>query len=128
LIHIGAQNTSISLLQNGVSIFNGDLSTGGAYFTDSLAQRLHISPQQAESFKITGRAEQAQGVDLETLLRPTVEELAEEIRRTVSLYGAVPSDEGERGRRQAHWAAVFVGRKNGCSGKDQRAVSRFQRE
>jgi type IV pilus assembly protein PilM len=95
LIHIGAQNTSISLLLKGISIFNGDLSTGGAYFTDSLAQQLNITTQQAESLKITGRAEHAQGVDLETLLRPTSEELAEEIRRTVSLYGTVSSDESD---------------------------------
>ena len=35
------------------------------------------------------------GVDLESALRPISEELAEEIRRTVSLYGAVPSDDND---------------------------------
>jgi type IV pilus assembly protein PilM len=95
LIHIGAQNTTISLLQNGISTFSGDISTGGAYFTDSLAQQLNLSDEQAESFKITGRIEETQGVDLESALRPASEELTEEIRRTVNLYGAVPSDDGD---------------------------------
>lgn len=95
LIHIGAENTSISLLQNGVSTFTGDLSTGGGYFTDNLSHQLNLSREQAESFKITGRSEKAQGIDLEAALRPTSEKLAEEIRRTVSLYGAVPSDDGD---------------------------------
>jgi type IV pilus assembly protein PilM len=95
LIHIGAQNTSISLLQNGVSTFTGDLSIGGAYFTDALAAHGGLSPTAAESFKLTGVVEDHTGLNLAELLQPTIEELAEEIRRTVSLYGAVPSDEGD---------------------------------
>ena len=95
LIHIGAQNTSISLLQNGVSIFTGDLSIGGAYFSESLAAQANIPLAAAESFKLTGHSEQTRGLDLATLVRPVAEELAEEIRRTVSLYGAVPSEEGD---------------------------------
>jgi type IV pilus assembly protein PilM len=95
LIHIGAQNTSISLLQNGVSTFTGDLSIGGAYFTDALASHAGLSAAAAESFKLTGVAEDHKGLALAALLQPTIEELAEEIRRTVSLYGAVPSDEGD---------------------------------
>jgi type IV pilus assembly protein PilM len=95
LIHIGAQNTSISLLQNGVSTFTGDLSIGGAYFTDALASHAGLATAAAESFKLTGVAEDHKGMDLATLLQPTAEELAEEIRRTVSLYGAVPSEEGD---------------------------------
>ncbi|MSP39111.1 MAG: type IV pilus assembly protein PilM [Deltaproteobacteria bacterium] len=95
LIHIGAQNTSISLLQNGVSIFTGDLSFGGAYFSESLAAQANLSLAAAENFKMTGRSEEAQGLDLAALVRPTAEELAEEIRRTVSLYGAVASEEGD---------------------------------
>lgn len=95
LIHIGAENTSISLLQNGVSTFTGDLSTGGSYYTDQLSRQLNLSHEQAESFKITGHSEKTLATDIESALRPTSEELAEEIRRTVSLYGAVPSDEDD---------------------------------
>lgn len=95
LIHIGADNTSISLLQSCVSTFTGDLSTGGRYFSERLAQQLNLTPEQAESLKITGRLEKSPDADIEALLRPTSEELAEEIRRTVSLYGAVPSDDGD---------------------------------
>lgn len=95
LIHIGCQNTSISLLQNGVSTFTGDLSTGGAYFTDSLARQFNLTAVEAETFKITGAVEGKKGLDLESALMATGEELAEEIRRTVSLYGAVPSDDDD---------------------------------
>lgn len=95
LIHIGCQNTSISLLQNGVSTFTGDLSTGGAYFTDNLARQFNLSEIEAETLKITGAVEGKKGLDLESVLTVTAGELAEEIRRTVSLYGAVPSDDSD---------------------------------
>ena len=50
LIHIGAQYTSITLLQGGVSIFTGDLSLGGAYFTENLARQLGIGVVAADAF------------------------------------------------------------------------------
>lgn len=95
LIHIGAQYTSITLLHNGVSMFTGDLSMGGTYFTDNLARQFGVATEAAEAFKMTGLLEGKKGLDLEATLRPTSDELAEEIRRTVSLYGAVPSDDGD---------------------------------
>lgn len=95
LIHIGAQNTSISLLQDGVSTFTGDLSIGGAYFSEALASQTGLSLTAAENFKLTGVAEENPNLNLVTLVQPTADELAEEIRRTVSLYGAVPSDDGD---------------------------------
>ena len=93
LIHIGAQNTCISLLQNGISTFTGDLSIGGAYFSDALAAQTGLTAAAAENFKLTGVVEDKKGLDLASLMQPTAEELAEEIRRTVSLYGVVPSDD-----------------------------------
>lgn len=95
LIHIGAQNTSISLLQDGISTFTGDLSIGGSYFTEALASRSGLALAAAESFKVTGVAGGNKGLNLAALVQPIAAELAEEIRRTVSLYGAVPSEEGD---------------------------------
>ncbi len=95
LIHIGAQNTSISLLHDGISTFTGDLSIGGSYFTEAVASQAGLTIAAAEDFKVTGLAEDNPNLNLAALVRPTAEELAEEIRRTVSLYGAGPSEEGE---------------------------------
>lgn len=95
LIHVGARYTSMTLLLKGVSIFTGDLPMGGEEFTDNLQRELNISLEAAERFKVTGRLDGGTGPDLETTLRPMAENLTQEIRRTVSLYGAVPSDEGE---------------------------------
>jgi hypothetical protein len=94
----GATNASYTIT-NVQSSHTGDytveVSNGGGYFTDRLSQHLKLSREQAESFKITAVSEKAVGVDLESALRPISEELAEEIRRTISLYGAVPSDDND---------------------------------
>jgi type IV pilus assembly protein PilM len=95
LIHIGAQYTSITLLQNGIFAFSGDLSLGGAYFTDSLARQLGIAAEAAEAIKTAGSPDGKNQMEFEATLRSTSEELAEEVRRTVSLYGAVPSEDDD---------------------------------
>jgi type IV pilus assembly protein PilM len=95
LIQIGARYTSINLLNNGVSTFTGDLPVGGDEFTDSLKRELQVSAEAAETFKVTGLLEGKKGGDLEAFLRPTGETLADEIKRTLSLYGAMASDEGD---------------------------------
>ena len=95
LIHIGAHYTSITFLQNGVSTFTGDLPIGGEEFTEGLRRELNLSSEMAENFKLTGVIEGKKGLDLQGLLRPIAENIVEEIRRTVSLYGAVGSDEGD---------------------------------
>jgi type IV pilus assembly protein PilM len=95
LIHIGARYTSMNVLCNGISTFTGDLPVGGEEFTDSLRRELRISSEAAETLKVTGMLD-GKSPDVEALLRPTCESLAEEIRRTLSLYGAVASEEGIR--------------------------------
>lgn len=95
LIHIGARYTSITLLQNGISTFTGDLPIGGEEFTDGLRRELGISNEAAEQFKVTGLIEGKTGLQLEAVLQPVAENVIEEIRRTVSLYGAVGSDESD---------------------------------
>lgn len=95
LIHVGAQYTSITLLHDGISIFTGDLSLGGAYFTDNLARQLGVPVESAEAFKTTGMLDGSRELDFEAKLQSTSQELADEVRRTVSLFGAVPSEDGD---------------------------------
>jgi type IV pilus assembly protein PilM len=95
LIHIGARYTSITLLQNALSTFTGDLPIGGEEFTENLRRELNISADAAETFKLTGTLEGKKGLDIGAILYPSVKNLVEEIRRTLSLYAIVASEEGE---------------------------------
>jgi len=93
LIHVGARYTSINVLKNGVSTFTGDLPTGGEAFTEGLMEQLQVSYDQAETFKVTGLLEGKRHQGLEALLKPVSASLAEEISRTLSLYGAMVAEE-----------------------------------
>jgi type IV pilus assembly protein PilM len=95
LIHIGARYTSVTLLNNGMSTFTGDLPFGGDDLSDSLKRELNLSSEGAETAKITGMVDGKKGFDIEAMLKPTSENLAEEIRRTVTLYGTVGTEEGD---------------------------------
>jgi type IV pilus assembly protein PilM len=94
LIHIGASYTSINVLRNGVSTFTGDLPVGGKEFTEGLMDALKISRDEAETLKVTGILNGKKIPDLESLLKPTGVSLAEEVTRTLSLYGTMAGEEG----------------------------------
>ena len=96
LVHIGSRYTSINILSNGISTFTGDLPVGGEEFTGELQRNLQIANEAAETLKISGILEGKKHADIGALLRPSLESLAEDIHRTISLYGAVASDEGIR--------------------------------
>jgi type IV pilus assembly protein PilM len=96
LIHIGSRYTSINVLSNGISTFTGDLPFGGEEFSEALRHTLQISDEAAEMLKTTGALDGKEHPDLDAILRPTAETLAEDIRRTLSLYGAVANEEGIR--------------------------------
>jgi type IV pilus assembly protein PilM len=95
LIHIGSRYTSVTLLHDGISTFTGDLPLGGDDFSESLKRELNVSSEAAETLKVTGLLDGKKDFDIEAMLRATSENLAGEIRRTVSLYGTVGTEEGD---------------------------------
>ena len=109
LIHIGARYTSINVLSNGISTFTGDLPVGGAEFTDSLRRGMQVSDAEAETIKVAGELNGNKGAELATWLRPAAQSLAEEIQRTLSLYGAIASEEGIRNIYLTGGGAKVVG-------------------
>ena len=59
------------------------------------ARQLGITPEAAEAVKTAGALERKVQFDAEASLRSSCEELAEEVRRTVSLYGVIPSEDDD---------------------------------
>jgi len=95
LVHMGARYTSVTLLENGYSTFTGDLTIGGEDFTEAIRRELSISTEAAENFKVTGKLDGKSKRDLDGVLKPTMENIVDEIRRTVSLYGTVGAADAE---------------------------------
>ena len=59
--------------------------------------------------KVAGLTNGDKGSDLEALLRPAAQSLAEDIQRTLSLYGAIASEEGIRNIYLTGGGAKVVG-------------------
>jgi type IV pilus assembly protein PilM len=84
LVNIGAQQLTINVIKDGVSIFTRDSSYGGSQITSKIQQKLNITYQEAEMIKLGART-------LEPEKKPIVEEIvssavtkwAQEIKRAL---------------------------------------------
>lgn len=68
LVHIGAQQLTINVINSGVSIFTRDSSFGGAQITSEVQKKLNISYREAENIKLG-----AKPIEIEK--RPLIEEI-----------------------------------------------------
>lgn len=94
LVHMGSRYTSVTLLENGYSTFTGDLAVGGEDFTETLSRDLKVSSEVAERCKTTGSLDGMKKLDVQTILMPAMENIVDEIRRTIRLYGTLGVEEG----------------------------------
>lgn len=86
LIDVGARFSAVSILQDGQSLFSGDVSVGGRLYTDALVETLGMEPGEAEEAKVGTSIE---GYDdsliVETLDR-TTEHVASELHRNLGFF------------------------------------------
>lgn len=86
LVNIGARYTSVNILQDGQSLFTGDVSVGGRLYTDALCETLSLEPRAAEKAKM---GQIPDGVDAnlvnETIDR-TTEHVATELHRQIGFF------------------------------------------
>lgn len=92
LVNIGARYSCMNILRGGRSTFTGDVPVGGKEFNDALVRNLGVSPSDAESIKLGTHA--AHPLDqVESVLQPVKEFLAEEIHRALSFFWTAATDE-----------------------------------
>lgn len=86
LINIGARFSSINILQDGESLFAGDVSVGSRLYTDALCETLSMQPIEAEQAKM-GKVPANFDANLvhETLER-TTEHVVSELHRQLGFY------------------------------------------
>lgn len=86
LIDIGARFTSVSIIQEGVPLFSGDVSVGGRLFTDALVETLGMEAAEADDAKMGGTVEgYDESLVIETLDR-TVDHVASELHRQLGFF------------------------------------------
>ena len=93
LVNIGAQQLTINVIKDGVSMFTRDSSYGGSQITSEIQQKLNISYQEAEMIKLGAKP-------LETEKKPIIEEIfsstvtkwAQEIKRALDFVATTLID------------------------------------
>jgi type IV pilus assembly protein PilM len=92
LVNIGARYSCMNILRGGRSTFTGDVPVGGKEFNDALVRNLGVSPADAETIKLGTNP--AHPVDqIEPVIQPVKEFLAEEIHRALSFFWTAATDE-----------------------------------
>lgn len=86
LIDIGSRYTGVNIIQDGVSLFTGDVGVGGRLFTDALCESLNMQVKQAEDAKLGNIPE---GFDLALVgesIERTTEHVVAELQRQLSFF------------------------------------------
>jgi len=84
LVHIGAQQLTINVVREGVSVFTRDSSYGGAQITSEIQRKFEISYEEAEKFKLgVTPIDLDQRPILEDIFSSTVTRWSHEIKRAL---------------------------------------------
>lgn len=86
LVNIGARYSSVNIMQNGESIFSGDVSVGGRLYTDSLCESLGMQPQQAETAKSGAKVDGFDDHLVAEARDRTTEHMAAELHRQLGFF------------------------------------------
>lgn len=93
LINMGASTTNVNILKDWVSTFTRDIQVGGNLLREELQKRLGLSSEDAEMAKMGLEVEGVTSAAVDDILRDTVENLAQEIQRSLDFFSATSADE-----------------------------------
>jgi type IV pilus assembly protein PilM len=93
IVHLGATMMTVLILEDGLNIFQRDITTGGNQYTAALQNALGLSREDAEAVKFGGRPWNQAQTDVLTVLRRVTEEVVREIQRSFEFYLASVGDE-----------------------------------
>jgi type IV pilus assembly protein PilM len=83
LFEVGAMTTSMQVMKNEETVYERDQAFGGAQLTQLIVRQYGFSPEEAETKKRNGELPE----DYEsTVLRPFVENLAQEVARALQFF------------------------------------------
>src|SRR5207249_609898 len=87
LMNIGAMNTSLCIIQNGVIIFNYSFPLGGIALTRAIASDFGFDPAQAEGYKVSyGLLDRNYGGKISKAIDPILTSMMTEVRKAITFY------------------------------------------
>lgn len=99
LLDMGNSVVSMNVVENGISTFTRDLSTGGSRITEEIQRQLNITYHEAEIYKMGGTpSEAAEGEvvpgEVERIIQDKAQEMAEKIQESLNFYSATAAESG----------------------------------
>lgn len=91
LVNIGANLTNFVIVEGGEVIFCRDLAVGGQAYTDEIQKNLNLSPEEAESIKISFSLGEAVPPEAVEVISRTHELVAEELAAGVDFFSSTTS-------------------------------------
>jgi len=92
IINVGASYSTLSIVTDGMPSFNRDIGSGGNTYTQAIQQRLAVSTDGAEAYKVGGAiAAAGAGADVvpqevHRILAQVSEQVAEQVQRSLDFY------------------------------------------
>ncbi|MCA9710998.1 MAG: type IV pilus assembly protein PilM, partial [Myxococcales bacterium] len=92
IINVGASYSTLSIVTSGIPSFNRDIAAGGNTYTEAIQQRLAVSTDGAEAYKVGGAiAAAGAGADVvpqevHRILAQVSEQVAEQFQRSLDFY------------------------------------------
>lgn len=95
LINLGAHLTNVIIIEDGIPQLYRDLSVGGSLFTENLSKSLNVDFDDAEKVLRAIPVQSVEEEHMEFALNMNVQNLLEEIEKTLSFYEAGEQDRKE---------------------------------
>jgi type IV pilus assembly protein PilM len=89
VINVGASSSSISIIANGMPVFNREVGSGGNTYTEAIQQRLAVSMDGAEAYKVGGATSEGADVvpqEVHRILAQVSEQVAGEYQRSIDFF------------------------------------------
>jgi type IV pilus assembly protein PilM len=89
IVNIGASTSTISIVSNANPVFNREVGSGGNTYTEAIQQRLAVSMDGAEAYKVGGAASASADVvpqEVHRILAQVSEQVAGEFQRSIDFY------------------------------------------
>lgn len=89
IINVGAAHSTLSICVNGSPVFTRDITSGGNAYTDAIQQRLAVSFDGAEAYKVGGASAGSADVvpqEVHRILAQVSEQVAGEFQRSIDFF------------------------------------------
>ena len=87
LINIGASSAQVSFLEHGVWLNSSEIPMGGHFYSRTIAGRLGIEIDAAESLKISTASGSGGTTEALSIIQEVNQQLLEELQRTIDFFG-----------------------------------------